>query len=58
MNVSETQVKHLRDENAKLKKLVAELNLDKDILQSVSEKIPWAPNPATMICRWGPRFGD
>lgn len=35
MEVSEAEeVKHLRDENARLKKLVAELNLDKDMLQS------------------------
>ena len=36
LEVSEAaEVKHLRDENARLKKLVAELSLDKDALQSV-----------------------
>ena len=35
MEVSEAEeVKHLRDENARLKKLVADLSLDKDMLQS------------------------
>ncbi len=39
MEVSEAkEVKHLRDENARLKKLVAELSLDKDTLQSVIRK--------------------
>ena len=39
MDVSEAQeVKQLRDENARLKKLVAELTLDKDMLQSVLSK--------------------
>ena len=36
MDVSEAQeVKQLREENARLKKLVADLSLDKDMLQSV-----------------------
>ena len=39
MDVSEAEeVKHLRDENARLKKLAADLSLDKDILQSVIRK--------------------
>ena len=39
MEVSEAEeVKHLRDENSRLKKLVAELSLDKDMLQSVVRK--------------------
>jgi putative transposase len=39
MDVSEAQeVKQLRDENARLKRLVAELTLDKDALQSVIRK--------------------
>lgn len=39
MKVSEAEeVKHLRDENARLKKLVADLSLDKDMLQSVIRK--------------------
>jgi putative transposase len=31
-------MKQLRDENARLKRLVAELSLDKDMLQSVIRK--------------------
>ena len=39
MDVSEAQeVKQLRDENARLKKPVADLSLDKDMLQSVIRK--------------------
>lgn len=39
MEVSEAQeVKTLRDENARLKRLVAELSLDKDALQFVIRK--------------------
>ena len=39
MNVSEAQeAKQLRDENARLKKLMADLSLDKDALQSVIRK--------------------
>ena len=39
MTVSEAQeTKQLREENARLKKLVAELTLDKDMLQSVIRK--------------------
>ncbi len=39
MDVSEAQeVKQLRDENARLKKLVADLSLDKDMLKSVISK--------------------
>ncbi len=39
MDVSEAQeVTQLRDENARLKKLVADLSLDKDMLQSVIRK--------------------
>jgi putative transposase len=39
MDVSETQeAKRLRDENARLRKLVADLSLDKETLQSVIEK--------------------
>jgi putative transposase len=39
MDVSEAQeAKQLRDENARLKKLVADLSLDKDALQSVIRK--------------------
>ena len=43
MDVSEAQeAKQLRDENARLKKLVAELSLDKDALQSVIRKNGWS----------------
>ena len=39
MEVSEAQeVKQLREENARLKKLVADLSLDKEMLQSVIRK--------------------
>jgi len=39
MDVSEAQeMKQLREENARLKKLVADLSLDKDMLQSVIRK--------------------
>lgn len=39
MEVSEVQeVKQLREENARLKRLVADLSLDKDMLQSVIRK--------------------
>jgi putative transposase len=39
MDVSEAhEVKQLREENARLKKLVADLSLDKDMLQSVIRK--------------------
>jgi hypothetical protein len=39
MDVSEAEeVKHLRDETGRLKKLVADLSLDKDMLQSVIRK--------------------
>jgi putative transposase len=39
MDVSEAQeVKQLHEENARLKKLVADLSLDKDMLQSVIRK--------------------
>lgn len=39
MDVTEAQeAKRLRDENARLKKLVADLSLDKEALQSVIEK--------------------
>jgi putative transposase len=43
MDVSEAQeVKQLRDENTRLKKLVADLSLDKDALQSVIRKNGWS----------------
>lgn len=42
MEVSEAQeAKQLRDENARLKKLVADLSLDKEALQSVIRKNGW-----------------
>jgi putative transposase len=43
MSVSEAQeVKQLREENARLKKLVADLSLDKDALQMVIRKNGWS----------------
>ena len=43
MEVSEAQeARQLREENARLKKLVAELSLDKDALQSVIRKNGWS----------------
>ena len=43
MGVSEAQeAKQLRDENARLKKLVANLSLDKDTLRSVIQKNGWS----------------
>jgi putative transposase len=43
MDVSEAQeAKQLRDENARLKKLVAHLSLDKDALQLVIRKNGWS----------------
>lgn len=43
MDVNEAQeAKQLRDENARLKKLVADLSLDKDALQSVIRKNGWS----------------
>ena len=42
MDVSQAQeAKQLRDENARLRKLVADLSLDKDALQWVIEKNGW-----------------
>ena len=39
LEVSEAQrLRHLEDENGRLKKLVADLSLDKDMLQSVIRK--------------------
>jgi putative transposase len=44
LDVSEAQeVKQLREENARLKKLVADLSLDKDMLQSVIRKNSLGP---------------
>lgn len=43
MDVNEAQeAKQLRDENARLKKLVADLSLDKDALQSIIRKNGWS----------------
>ena len=42
MSVSEAQrLRQLEDENARLKKLVADLSLDKEALQSVIRKNGW-----------------
>jgi putative transposase len=46
MDVNEAQeVKQLREENGRLKKLVADLSLDKDALQSVIRKNGWGSQP-------------
>jgi putative transposase len=43
MDVSEVQeVEQLREENGRLKKLVADLSLDKDALQSMIRKNGWS----------------
>jgi putative transposase len=43
MDVSEAQrLRELEDENRRLKKLVADLSLDKDMLQSVIRKNGWS----------------
>ena len=43
MDVSEAQeAKHLRDENTRLRKLVADPSLDKEALQSVIRKNGWS----------------
>ena len=43
MEVSQAQeAKQLRDENTRLRKLVADLSLDKDALQWVIEKNGWS----------------
>jgi putative transposase len=43
MDVSEAQeAKRLRDENSRLRKLAADLSLDKEALQSVIEKNGWS----------------
>jgi putative transposase len=43
MEVSEAQeAKQLREENTRLRKLVADLSLDKDALQSVIRKNGWS----------------
>jgi len=43
MEVSQAQeVKQLRDENSRLRKLVADLSLDKEALQSVIRKNGWS----------------
>ena len=43
MNVSEAQeARQLRDENARLKRLVTDLSLDKETLQSVIRKNGWS----------------
>ena len=43
MDVTEAQeAKQLRDENTRLRKLVADLSLDKDALQWVIEKNGWS----------------
>jgi hypothetical protein len=46
MDVSEAQgIKQLRDENTRLRKLVTDLSLDKEALQSVIGKKGWSSKP-------------
>ena len=55
--VSEAQeAKRLREENRRLRKLVADLSLDKQALQAVIEKTDGVLTPRTMACPWRPRF--
>jgi putative transposase len=43
MSVSEAQrLRQLEDENGRLKKLVADLSLDKEMLKAVIEKNGWS----------------
>ena len=43
MSVSEAQeAKQLREENTRLRKLVADLSLDKDMLQALIRKNGWS----------------
>ena len=43
LDISETQrLRQLEDENRRLKKLVADLSLDKDMLQAVIRKNGWS----------------
>ena len=52
MDVSQAQeAKQLRDENARLRKLVADLSLDKDMLQAVIAKTGGARRPAVGCAR-------
>lgn len=46
MDVSQAQeARQLREENTRLKELVADLSLDKDALQSVIRKNGWSSQP-------------
>jgi len=50
IDVSEAEEdKHLRNENARLKKLVADLSLDKDMLQSVIRKDSLSSHPSDKV---------
>ena len=43
MDVSEAQeLKQLREENTRLKKLVADLSLDKEVLKAIVRKNGWS----------------
>src|SRR5947209_20421566 len=56
MDVSQAQeVKQLREENTRLKRLVADLSLDKDALQSVIRKDGWSSYCGRQLssrCEW------
>jgi putative transposase len=57
MSVSEAQeAKQLRDENTRLKKLVADLSLDKDALQAVIRRIQFPNHPAMPNTKYGRRM--
>jgi len=50
VDVSQAQeARQLREENARLKKLVADLSLDKDALQSVIRKNGWSSRPGRRL---------
>src|ERR1700687_2958622 len=61
MDVSQAQeAKQLRDENTKLRKLVADLSLDKEMLKAVIAKNGWSSENSGRTrtgCGWGTQRG-
>jgi putative transposase len=54
MNVSEAQeAKQLREENGRLKKMLADVMLDKDMLQSIIRNLWSAAGLQALVSRWG-----